>query len=517
MDEKRPSILKLTPEAKVGLFVLLGIIILVYMSLRIGGFRLGREDGYILTVDFDTAAGLDPDASVRVAGVEVGKVKEITLKDNKAHLVLRIIPGLKIGRDFTAVLTTKGLLGEKYLELIPGSPNAPPLKEGEQITRTLAYADMDKLITIMSDVSADIKKVTETLSNVIGGPEGENTLKRILLNVEDVSSRINKLVAKNDERFGNIMENLDEFTTLLRKEGPEISTGLKDTIRNLNESLLATSQSLNQMIEENRGGLKEGVENLKVAAVKLQDAMDTINKVTKDIGPQINEAVSSVGSIAKKIDRGEGTLGKLVNDPVMHENLNKTISGINSYIEKTESFHTYLGYRGEYLFDANDAKSYFSLRIQPKADKYYLLEVVDDPRGRRKKETREVTSGATTTTTTELNTSDALKFSAQFAKRFNYVTIRGGIIESTGGVAIDLHLFKDRVRLTLEAFDFNQQGNPHLKAGGTFILNKYFFLTAGYDDFLSKYSLQSTYMGLGIQFDDDDLKYLMSSAPPISF
>lgn len=517
MEEKRPSMLKLTPEAKVGLFVLLGIVILVYMSLRIGGFRLGREEGYILTVDFDNAAGLDKDASVRVAGVEVGKVQEITLKDDKARLVLRIIPGVKIGRDFTAVLTTKGLLGEKYVELIPGAPGAPALKEGEQITRTLAYADMDKLITILSDVSADIKNVTETLNNVIGGPEGENSLKRILKNVEEVSSRVNRLVAANDERFGRVMQNLDEFTALLRKEGPEISSGLKETIDNLNSSLLKTSENLNSLIQENRGDIREGVENLKVAAVKLQEAMDTLDKVTKDIGPQISETATSLGSIAKKIDRGEGTLGKLVNDPAVHEGLNKTISGINSYIERTEAFHTYLGYRGEYLFDAKDTKNYFSLKIQPKSDKYYLIEVVDDPRGKRVKETRDITTGGTTSTITEIKTSDALKFSAQFAKRFNNLTIRGGIIESTGGLGIDYHLFRDRIRLTLEAFDFNQQGNPHLKAGGTFLLNKYIFITAGYDDFISKYGLESGYAGLGIQFDDDDLKYLLSSAPPISF
>src|SRR3989337_3862710 len=158
---------KLSSEAKVGLFVLLGIALLVYMSLRLGGIKLGGEKGYAIFVEFDSAAGLDPNASVRVAGVEVGRIKTISLKDSKAHPQLLIQPEVKIGKDFTAVLTTKGLLGEKYLELIPGSPNAPPLKEGEQIKRTLAYADMDKLITIMSDVSADIKKVTETLSNVI--------------------------------------------------------------------------------------------------------------------------------------------------------------------------------------------------------------------------------------------------------------------------------------------------------------------------------------------------------------
>src|SRR3972149_12216068 len=127
MAEKKTGFLTLSPEAKVGLFVLIGIILLVYMSLRVGGFRLGGGEGYPLTVEFGSAAGLDPDSSVRVAGVEVGRVKEIGLEDNRAHLVLLIRPDVRIGRDFTAILKTTGLLGDRYVELLPGAPGAPPL------------------------------------------------------------------------------------------------------------------------------------------------------------------------------------------------------------------------------------------------------------------------------------------------------------------------------------------------------------------------------------------------------
>lgn len=507
----------MSPEAKVGLFVLLGIILLVYMSLRLGGIKFGRAEGYTLFVDFNSAAGLDPNAPVRVAGVEVGRVKKITLKDNMAHLEMEIRPDVKIGRDFTAVLTTKGLLGEKYLELVPGSPGAPPLKEGDVITRTTSYADMDKLITILSDVSADIKEVTESLSNVLGGEEGEQTVSNIVKNIEELTFSLNRIVSKNDEQFENIMRNLDSFTALLKNEGPGITSDLRLAIKNLNESLVTTSDNLNEMISENRGNLKEGVENLKSASLSLQQAMDTINQVTKEVGPGISNTMNSVGSITKKIDQGEGTLGKLVNDAALHENINKTVSGINNYIERTENFHTFIGYRGEYLFDARDTKSYISLRIQPKADKYYLLEVIDDPRGKRTTETREITTGGVTSTTEEIKTVDSIKFSAQIAKRFKNLVVRGGIIESTGGAGVDYYAYADRLKLTLEAFDFGQKGNPHMKAGGTIYLSKFFFLTAGYDDFVSKVGLQSAYVGVGLQFQDEDLKYLLSSAPPVSF
>jgi len=79
---------KLTPEAKVGIFVLIGIILLVYMSLRVGGIQFGRAEGYEVYIRLDSAAGLDNDAPVRVAGVEIGRVKGIVLQNNKAKVVL---------------------------------------------------------------------------------------------------------------------------------------------------------------------------------------------------------------------------------------------------------------------------------------------------------------------------------------------------------------------------------------------------------------------------------------------
>ncbi len=507
--------LKLSPEAKVGLFVLLGLIVLVYMAFRLGGIRFGRGSEYTLTVDFDSADSLDRGASVRVAGVEVGKVREIDLRNNRAHLVLRINHGVRIGRDFTAALTAKGLLGEKYLELIPGSPNAPPLKNGEAITRTATYVDMDKLMTTLNDVAVDVKGISESLNKVLGGPAGEQTIRNIVTNIEEISDRVNHMISQNDERVGHIMSNLDEFTALLKTQGPVITEDLRATLKNLNDSMAKTSDNLNQMISENRSGLKEGIENLKVASIKMQEAMAAIDKMTNVIGPGVASTVNSVNSIATKIDKGEGTLGKLVNDPDLHDKLDKTITGINDYIEKKESFRTFIGYRGEYLYDRRNTKSYFSLRIQPESDKYYLLEVVDDPNGKLNRTTTTDVVGGVTTTTQQTQITDALKFSAEIAKRIRMVTLRGGIIESTGGAGMDINMLGDRLKLSLDAFDFTREAHPHLKTWATFYVSKYFFLDAGYDNFVNK-DLRSGFFGLGFQFDDEDLKYLLSSAPPVA-
>jgi len=108
---------------------------------------------------------------------------------------------------------------------------------------------------------------------------------------------------------------------------------------------------------------------------------------------------------------------------------------------------------------------------------------------------------------------DRLKFNAQIAKRYQDLVFRGGIIESSGGVGLDYYLFDDRLKLTLEAFDFDIDRRAHLKAGVDFSFFKYLYLTAGYDDFISDEGMSSFFVGGGLVFTDDDIKYLLTSAP----
>jgi len=101
----------ISTEAKVGLFVLAGFIILGYMSMQIGKRGFGTKKGYNYDVLFDNAAGLNKEASVQIAGVEVGHVESIRLQDGKALATLRIFPEVKLEKDVRAAIKTHGVLG----------------------------------------------------------------------------------------------------------------------------------------------------------------------------------------------------------------------------------------------------------------------------------------------------------------------------------------------------------------------------------------------------------------------
>lgn len=485
---------KMNAEARVGLFVFIGISFLFIMALWLGGLRLGTEGGYDIFVSFPSAAGIDEDAFVAIAGVQVGRVAEIRLVDNKARLTLTIRRGVRVGSDFTAVMKTSGLLGEKYVELVPGAPDARVLNDGEELVRVGVYTDIDRLISVLEDVAVDVKAVTGALKSVLT-EEGGERLGNILANIEELTDGINRIIKTNDEKLSSVMTSMDEFFEGLTKASPGILKGLSEV-----------SDSLNEIIAENRGGLKEGVDSFKEASKKLEAAME-----------KIGDTIASIESVAGKIDRGEGTIGKLVNDPETADNINKTLMGVNKYMEKAEALKLFVSYRGEYLFDARDTKSYLTLKAQPREDKFYIFEIVDDPRGYRATDNIETTVGGVTTTKKVVTTSDEFLFSAQIAKKIMGVYIRGGFIESTGGFGADYFLYDDRLKLSFDVYDFDMERNPHMRGGLSYHFGKYFLFTAGYDDFISRIGLESAYMGLGIQFEDKDLKYLLGSAPPVAF
>ena len=460
---------KISAEAKVGVFVVIGMIILGYMSMKVGKFTFGGAAGYDVKVCFDSVSGLAEDVQVEVAGVEVGRVRKISLENGKALVVLRINSNVMLTKDVKAVIRTKGILGDRYVELIPGSSAAPLIQDGGKIVYTVPTTDMDALISTLGQVATNINELTSSLANVIGGKDGEASLRFILDNVKEMVEALNRTVQENNENVGRIITNFSEFSKILN-----------DIISKVNKG----KGSIGRLVNED-----ETIDNL-------------------------NAALTSLKTITDKINNGEGSIGKLINEDETVENINTSLTSMNDYLQKQETFRTYVDYRGEYLFDSDEAKSYLSLRIQPKEDKYYLLQIVDDPGGKDKVTDITTTTGGVTTTEHRVETDkDALKFSAQIAKRYYDIAFRGGLFESTGGLAIDYYFFDDRLTFSMEAFDFDPDRNAHLKFKADFTPFQHIYLSAGFDDFISNQGKESFFVGAGISFSDEDIKSLLTNIP----
>lgn len=112
---------KFDTELVVGLFLIIGIACLTYLSVKLGRMEIIGGDVYQIYAEFTDAGGLKQGSTVEIAGVEVGRIKEITLSDYKARVALQINTKVQIQDDAIAAVKTKGLLGEKYVQISPGA------------------------------------------------------------------------------------------------------------------------------------------------------------------------------------------------------------------------------------------------------------------------------------------------------------------------------------------------------------------------------------------------------------
>jgi phospholipid/cholesterol/gamma-HCH transport system substrate-binding protein len=359
------------------------------------------------------------------------------------------------------------------------------VKEGEVIQQKGRSADMDQLINQLNAISDDLKAVSHTLKEALGTKEGEKSLKEIIQNIQELTDNLNAVVKENRGDINKTVGNLEEFTRSLKESGPQI---------------LERLDQITQKVERGEG---------------------TVGKLIHDesVYNQLNDTLADLKDITGKIRKGEGPIGKLIYEEEAYNNLNTSLKGLSSAFNRMEAFKLLVNFRNEFQTDSGDGKGYFSIRLQPSSTKYYLIELVDEPRGKATLTTTTTTvtppgGTAGTTSSESVKTERKWKISAEFAKRFADVWFRAGMVESTLGLGADYTPFADRLRFSLDVWDFNsddpQMERARLKVTGALNFLKYFFVQVGYDNILNR-DIDTFFVGGAFQFEDEDLKYLWST------
>jgi phospholipid/cholesterol/gamma-HCH transport system substrate-binding protein len=140
---------RVTLETIVGLFMLVGILCLAYLSIKLGKMELFGGDNYQVYADFDSASGLKSGASVEIAGVEVGRVGRIMLEPKngtQARVYLVIRSPVKLSDDVIAAVRTRGIIGDKFILLKPGGSDKI-LANGDKIRETESAVDLEELVS----------------------------------------------------------------------------------------------------------------------------------------------------------------------------------------------------------------------------------------------------------------------------------------------------------------------------------------------------------------------------------
>ncbi len=133
-------------EVAVGLFIIAGILCLGYLSIKLGNLDIAGKKGYDVYGVFSNVGGLKVGSSVEIAGVNVGRVTNVLLEDYQARVILNFPTDLKIQEDAIASVKTRGLIGEKYIEITPGG-SEEIIQPGGRIRETMPPIDIEQLIS----------------------------------------------------------------------------------------------------------------------------------------------------------------------------------------------------------------------------------------------------------------------------------------------------------------------------------------------------------------------------------
>ena len=476
----------MTTAAKVGAFFLLALALTGVLIWNIEDLQFGRKMAKTVTVQFTDVAGLKEKADVRIAGVLVGRVAKIRLVGGKALVDIELEKDVDLHQGAAAAIQTLGMLGDSYVELLPGPLTGPPLPAGTTLHGSEGVS-IDQVSRMARDIEADLVDVTKNLKSALGGTQGEERLNVIVENMVALAKSLRTLVDSNRAGIDATTSNFREFSSQMTR----------------------LVERIDRLVAANQGNVSDTVSNAKELSARLQTTIDNMNAITG------------------KINAGQGSVGQLVASDQTTKNLNDALvavkEGVNSVtgaLSTVKKLNFDLGLREEYLAGPGKGKGYFTVDIQPQGKpRFYRLELSSQPLGLRNESTAITTTtfpdGHTEVTRQDVTTyKNTFAISAEVGWRYGNVVGRAGVIESRGGVGLDYLTLKDRLRFSADLWDFGRADySAHAKVTGRYYFSPSVFVTGGWDDFLNTKAKQdSLFVGAGVRWGDDDIKYIAGAA-----
>jgi phospholipid/cholesterol/gamma-HCH transport system substrate-binding protein len=308
-------------EFAVGLFLFIGLLIFGLSIFVIKDIRL--QKGYRLNLYFDNIGNLAERAWVRMRGVNIGRVEKIDIAEDKAKVVVWIDSKIKLYKTAKAKITSTGVLGVKYVEIIQGEKTSEYFKDGDSIYNTESVVSIDDAL---SQGIESLKQFADLLSS--------------LSKEKDLSKKLNDIFSNLDELSKKINNSVDEQQ-------------VKKTIQNIQ----VAGENLNTFLTDTKQDVKSAVLTLKNVSEKLDKIVDNISSTQTIVGQIVSDKES-----AEKFAQTMSSI-KLV-----AEKADKTLNRINM-------FTTYWDYRFRYDTKNNVAKNDIGIEVYPRQTKFYYLAV----------------------------------------------------------------------------------------------------------------------------------------------
>jgi phospholipid/cholesterol/gamma-HCH transport system substrate-binding protein len=458
-------------EAKIGLFVVMALGALLFLSTQVTSLGKWGSNGYNVDAYIDDASGIEQHTHVLMNGVTIGDVEAISIDGKRVRLTLKIDEGVNIPNDSSILVAQESLLGSKVLNIVVGD-SKEPLAAGGTLSQSKRFASFDQTSDSVNAAAKELELLLREFRETLDD-EHRQAIQEAIVAFRNVGVNLDGVIVENRDDLHAAIAN---FRTM--------SAGFAQTSDTVNKDLpeiMSRINSLTARLDNISGSLE----------TKLPEAVDKFTKIEDNVSEMLAENRSSLKSTLANASEffksGEEAFGKV--DTMLS---NFTTS------ELQVAMHT------DYMMRDQYGKVYLGVNYLPNPETYYMFDLIstDD-------------YSVPNTYPTKHQDSNML-YSLQYGKRFDDLLLRFGAIESTGGIGVDYFMNHDRLKLSAEAFDFNavndwRSEKAHLKAQVRYQMLKHLELYGGWDDFLNPKS-QNIFAGVGLRFIDNDIKYLFGSA-----
>ena len=437
----------------------------VVMSLKI----TQNQSGFGKHIEYQTlikdASGIFEKTPIKVAGINAGKIKKIELEGSEALITFEIIEKIKVTPSAKLKIKSVGLLGDKFIDMDLGDQQGERLPVGATIA-TSGGEGLDNLTKDAGDVLKEVKEIAVTIKESLRDAEGRNVIKDIIGNINDMTGSLKRLTTGNEDRIAQIIADVEAISSQLARETDRTEKGT------------------------------------------------LMNDLFK-IGPILDKldlAASDVQTIISDVKDGKGTVGKLLRDDAVVDQVSQTLSSVNRLVNRINNIEADIALStGANTRTGADTR--FDLDIYPAPERFFRIGIVTNdfgPQIETEKDTYTSTNGSAETKTSErtINKS-SFKFNFQIGRRIQRLGLRAGLIESTGGVGLDYHFPDFGVRTGVELFDYQKNAGPNLRVMAEVKLWNVLFGRVAGEDLLSKDGKQSATISLGLRFTDQDLASLI--------
>jgi phospholipid/cholesterol/gamma-HCH transport system substrate-binding protein len=282
----------LSNEAKIGIAVFLAVIILIGGIIFLKGIDF-RSKEYRLTLFYGNVNGLAEGSPITIAGLNIGKVQDMRLAGNVIAVGVTIDNKVNISNDSKAFIKSSSLMGGKQIAIIPGvSPEI--LKDGDILTG--AYeADLTELTSTLSPISTNVLGILERVNTTFDDPTRRN-IQSILLELNRAAKDIQQVIQQQGGHIDHAVGNFSTFS----------------------EDMSRFAKRLDTIAVDQKGNLNDGIKSIRVTAKTMEEASN-----------RFKDASTSIDNVFKKLERGDGTIGKLMNDERLYNHLDSLILSLN--------------------------------------------------------------------------------------------------------------------------------------------------------------------------------------------